>query len=734
MTDTLEAARKKQAELGKLIREADRLSGGQPSELERDRQRKEDQRRAERRVEIPRCADPDRRAELEADDFKWLLHYRSDLFWYEFVDQQQAMIEALREAIEHGGDQSIAASRGEGKTKIFENMLLKYILSGRIPCAVLFAATATLASECLESIRDVCSRRGYQARDGALPGERLAADYPEVCVPVYALEGVTSKAGKMRASGFRFDNGERFEDVLIGFKWAGSELHFPDVPGSKAKRAAIAIRGLDSAVRGLHLSGHRPSIVCIDDPETEDSARSEEQAKKLEDRIDKGIAGLGGQQRGVARVMLTTIQNRICASYRFTDPSQKPTWRPRRFRFLVKKPDRQDLWEEYAAKREEDLQQVDEKGNYTDPNARRSHKFYVDDRESMDAGAIIANPHRFDDTVLPDGSQNEVSALQRYYNEIVRMGAVAVACELDNDPPEEAGPMESGITAYRVRNQISGYRRGIVPPGCEKLVQAIDIGKYRSYWVVKAFRIDCTAYVVNWGVLEVAHDDPGSDEAMDKVILRSLYERRDEMIREPLRTVDGQPVEIDLTLIDARFRTDVICHFCKEAGLKWKPAMGHGTSGGCVQTRFVPPTRRTTDKRPGDGWFEKRRPKRQGWMVHMDTDRWKAWEHDRWMTPPGSPGTCLLAGERWPKTRLKSKDAKREDQQRMSFAAHITNEVEREFEGVREWYTKSHTHHWLDASYMADVAANMCGITLLKSNIPEQTVPAGGWFAAQGAK
>ena len=45
----------------------------------------------------------------------------------------------------------------------------------------------------------------------------------------------------------------------------------------------------------------------------------------------------------------------------------------------------------------------------------------------MDAGAVVANPNRFNDEFLPDGSQAEVSALQRYYNEVARIGQIAVS-------------------------------------------------------------------------------------------------------------------------------------------------------------------------------------------------------------------------------------------------------------------------------------------------------------------
>lgn len=46
---------------------------------------------------------------MEADDERWLRYYCGELFWYSFTPQQQAMIEAIRNAILYGGDQALAA-------------------------------------------------------------------------------------------------------------------------------------------------------------------------------------------------------------------------------------------------------------------------------------------------------------------------------------------------------------------------------------------------------------------------------------------------------------------------------------------------------------------------------------------------------------------------------------------------------------------------------------------------
>ena len=177
---------------------------------------------------------------------------------------------------------------------------------------------------------------------------------------------------------------------------------FPNVPGAPAAGAIIATRGLDAEVRGVKKMGRRPDLIIIDDPDTEETVNNETQAAKLEKRIDRGLAFAGGQQKAVARVMLTTIQRRNCPSAKYTDPAQKPSWQGQRFRFLTRPPERRDLWDEYVAMRLENQVAGDE-------HARAAHAFYLENRAAMEAGAEVANPNRFNPAKLPDGSQMEIS-------------------------------------------------------------------------------------------------------------------------------------------------------------------------------------------------------------------------------------------------------------------------------------------------------------------------------------
>jgi hypothetical protein len=695
---TREELREQAKNLRKLLSQIESIPGVAGSERERDVARKRAERAAAKEVFIPNCDDRERRELLESDDCEWLRWYFEELFWYEFTYQQREMIQAIRNAIIDGGDQALAASRGEGKTKIFERMLMKYTLAGAIKCSVLFAATGSLAQDSLQSIMQEIETN-----------DRLMADYPEVCGPVRALEHTPNRAHYQLVTGKRHDDGEPYQAVPSRFSWCGQEIVLPNVPGSPSAGAIIATRGLDSAVRGFNKRNRRVDVAGIDDPDTEETVNNEEQAAKLEKRIDRAIAGLGGQQRSVARVMLTTLQNRICCSYKFTDPAQKPSWKGRRFRFLVKPPDRADLWEEYVQLRQADWQ------NETD----FASEFYAERRAIMDAGAEVANPHRF--------TPQQLSALQFYYDQVAKTDPVSVASEYDNDPPEETGPIESGLTAHRIQKQVSGYPRKVVPPECAVVVQGIDVGKVLLHWVVRAFRADATGFTIDRDVTPVHGTVVNSDEGLDVAIMRAIKQRMAEIEADPYKTVDGQS-RAGGSHVDRRRLPDQHGHLpaCRELGLGVMPAMGFGKSAGCARANF------SLDQKPregvivGDGWTLVEIDKIHWpglWRVNMDADRWKAWEHDRWMSDPAKPGCMFLFGEASDDPKRLSQDEK----EHMSYAKQIVAEVEIEevHKGVlrRRWHSKSDKNHWLDASYMADVAACIKGIRLLRQHQAQPASP-----------
>lgn len=663
---------------------------------ERDADRKRAGRDARRIVVIQPCADRERRQRLEADDCEWLRYYFPVLFWYDWQPQQREMIEAIRHAIREGDDQAIAASRGEGKTKIAERLLLKYSLQGTIKLSVLFAATGSHAEDSLESIMG-------EIEDNDL----LAASYPEVCTPVRALENTPNRAHYQKVSGFRHDNGEPFEAASSKFSWCGQEIVFPVVPGSPSAGAVIATRGLDAAVRGLNKRNRRVDVAIIDDPDTEDSARSEEQAAKLMKRIDHAIGGLGGQQRGIGRVVITTLQSRIAVSYQLTDPTKKHSMKGKRFRFLLERPQRMDLWEQYIQ-----LRRLDWDNERVGDKTTLALDLFVANRVAMEAGAIVANPYR--------RHAENLSALQFYFDEWARKDEAYVLTELDNDPPEDEGRIESGINPRLIQKQLSGVGHKVIPDGCTALVHACDVGKTKGFhWVVRAFKPDGTGYTIDYGIMDVQGAKHGSDEGLDRAIYASVLRREEEFRAGGYAFKSGETLTQPVSIYDSRYRTDAVMRAVKELGIGVYAIKGIGNSAGAaIRGKFRACAAATQTRKPGNGerFYYDRDNSLKMWAVHADADYWKAWEHDRWMTAQDKPGCMFLWG-----------NADTPLFQHETYSKHICAEIEVEeiHKGVlrRVWVPRAREMDWLDASYYADVAAAIKGIKVLTSAKPAPAKP-----------
>jgi hypothetical protein len=189
----------------------------------------------------------------------------------------------------------------------------------------------------------------------------------------------------------------------------------------------------------------------------------------------------------------------------------------------------------------------------------------------------------------------------------------------------------------------------------------------------------------------------------------------------------GVIMPVGLTLMDAGWRTQAIYDACHRLGLDWRPAMGFGKSSGCVQASFTAPIHSTADKKSGDHWFLSRRPK-STWLVCMDADFWKSWEHDRWRTDPQKHGSMMLFGSAGDDPKRLSMDQKGH----LTYANHIVAEAEVEdvVKGVlkRFWRAKSDSNHFLDASYMSDVAASMLGLKVARTQRAAVIVDAAEWY------
>jgi hypothetical protein len=652
-------------------------------------------RAGERDIELPAVVDAERRAACEADVFLFLKTYWPEKFVDPWTDDQKVMIAAILHCARFGGDRAIAAPRGGGKSAVFEGVIAYCMLLGILTFPLIIGANATEAARVFENIKRLFD-------DAAI----LAEDFPEVCTPILALEGAPAR-GNMQTVG-----GQRTH-----IRWSSELVVLPTVEGSKASGAVLMYRGLDSAIRGIRYNNRRPDLVGIDDPETQESARSEYQVAIRERKLDSEVAGLGGPGKKIGRVMLCTCQNRYCLAYRCTDRKIRPSWKGQRFRFLVTPPKNGELWDKYL-----DLMKAGQEDGH-DEDGREAMAHYIANQQAMEDGAEVSCKHRYIKDALPDGSPVEISPLQNYYNLIHRNGPNFAKTELDNDPPEEASPATSGITDTLVRSRLNLRPRGMMPNDTQSLTAFIDVGDRELHWAVVAWQLGATGLVIDYDIEPVNAIQTYGDQA----IITALLRWRDRILATPYPLDNGKPREFDRILIDAGYRDTAIFEFCKQVAGPFRPSKGFGE--GYRSSPFHAPSRNTIDKRLGQHWYESRLRRYGLWLTGMDADFWKRFTHDRFLTPTLNDDLSIRRGS----LSLWGNDAG----VHRRFSEHIVAEIqEEEFvpgKGARRvWKRISKFNHYFDCIYGNCVAGNMCGVRLDDLVIPitqGTTWPNTNWFA-----
>lgn len=650
-------------------------------EHERQRKKAAATAAAEREIALVPPADLGRRRACLADPFEFMPVYFGSIFCQPFNADRRSMVDSIIHAASYSGDYATAAPRGEGKSKIALFTALWLDLKCRLQLPIIIGKNQAGAENELDNLKLELTNN-----------KKFLADFPEIAAPLIALCGWASTARKQTVGGH-----------LTRIGWAKDCLFLPTIPNealppkwptsepSLACGQGMAVVGIDGKIRGFNRRNIRPDLAIIDDIDDRESARSVTQTADHERAIEQDIVGLAGSGHRVARVMLCTIINGMCVAAKYT---VKPSWRGQRFKMLVNRPAREDLWDEY----------IDLRCNrdHEDPDARAAHRLYLSNRAEMDRGAVVSNECAFENKPGADGEPLEVSALQACYNLIADIGWEAFNCEYQSDPPPVEVATKSGLTKTLIQSRLSGLGRSELPPD-STIVVGIDIGKLSCHWVAGAFRNGGNGSIVQYGIIEVSGaEETSQKEIVERAILRALLQWKDEISSLPFRDANGNPVEISKVLFDSGYCPDAVCEFVRRYGEPYRACKGIG--GG----RFQHGTRSHT-RQVGNHWFGQVQDDRS-WLYSLDADFWKRAVHDRFTAEPldesnrPRPGSLTLfipAGKR----------------DHHTFAAHILAE---------EWITEflagkgdrsrfvvhSNNNHFLDATALMLAGAEMsgCGI------------------------
>ena len=697
--DKLQAAERKLKDQLRQVRAA-RGESGRISERDQDVERKRESRLAGREVPV-RSLTPDELAERlrrEADDELWIESYWSAFStdsYYPLEPQQRQMVADFAALLSEGGDRATAASRGEGKTTLAIALTLKAILQGGgRDLWVILAATAKNAADILDTIRTAVGEN-----------EEVLRYYPEVCDPVRALEGIVQRAKFQVVTGERFDNGELYKMAPSSFHWTGDQLIFPNVPGSPSAGAIVVAKGLDSALMGMRIKNRRPRAVIIDDPDTEETIHNPVQSAKLLRVIDRSIAALGSQRNPVSRLVLCTCSSRVSVAAQLTDRDKYPSFRGRRMRFLLTKPANHEAWDEFLAlcRRGWAEEQTDVRES---PIPRVAHEFYLARRNEMDEGGEVANPHRYDHRIRPEGGTVEVSALEYYYGSVARIGPVNTATVLDNDPPDELGLLD--LTSEQIRNSRSGCGYRVVPQGTARLTIGADVKKLGLHWAAVAWDERCVGSIVEFHFWRFATAGQ-RPEACENAVLEGLREwwqwiQTHKPWREDIESESSARFP-DWTLIDAGWKDEgwsmqPVTVFASEVGFgRCLPCKGFG--------RYRRPQPHV-GIRPFDECHIDRRTRSP--LCEINADAYKTRVQEAFKADFGTPGSLGLHAPRVGEDGRQLRSSLEEERE---FAAHIVSE--QWDPGKAKFLPPNGPNHYLDAVALARVGAALTRLSSIPS-------------------
>jgi hypothetical protein len=629
--------------------------------------------------EMPPVADPKRRAACRLDFRLFCETYLADLFPLAWSPDHLTAIAKIEGAVLLGELFAFAMPRGSGKTTLSEAACLWAMLYGHRQFIVLVGADQTIASSMADSLKAQIENN-----------DTLAEDFPEACYPVRCLDRIAQRA-----------KGQTYQGTPTEMQWAADQITLPWIKGSVSAGACVRVAGITGRIRGLkHTrpdgSSIRPSLVLIDDPQTDESAASPSQCATREKILSGAILGLAGPGSKIAGLTTITVIRNDDLADRLLDRTRHPAWQGERSQLVYDWPTAEDLWLEYGELRRA--------GQRSGAGTAEADAFYEERREAMDAGSRVAWPQRH--------NTDELSAIQHAWNLRIDRGDAAFFAEYQNLPLAdhvESDKLDKRQLAARVTN----VPRGTVPGNHHRLTAFVDVQDRVLFWLVASWSDTFGGHVVSYGVYPdqgVTFFEAGSAKrtlaqaangaGFEAALSAGLEHVTQTLIGRDWPREDGTAMRISQLMIDANWgkSTQTVRTFAKRSPFAGVILPSHGRGIGASSPALNDKGKARGD-RLGLNW---RINQVQGQRsVTYDTNFWKTFTASRLRLATGDPEAIVFcAGEHdmlWD---------------------HLTNEYPVRTESARgrvvdEWKLSGtrFENHWWDCLVGSAVAASIQGVS-----------------------
>lgn len=200
-----------------------------------------------------------------------------------------------------GARYAIAAPRGFAKSTIVGLEYVIYCICYKLEDFIVIASST--ASQAMDHLRHI--KEEFENND------RLKSDFPEVCE-------VGSKLSPPR--------------------WTQSEI----ITSNDVKVMAL---GTGQQLRGRRHKESRPTLMVLDDIETDESVENPDSRHKLEDWINKTVLKAGDARTNV--IIIGTLHHPASLLAKYTDPKQSPGWNSKIYKAIISHAERVELWEKW---------------------------------------------------------------------------------------------------------------------------------------------------------------------------------------------------------------------------------------------------------------------------------------------------------------------------------------------------------------------------------------------------
>lgn len=675
---------------------------------ERDRQAK--QSRTGRDIGPLKKCESKRRRDKAAKSLRvYCETYFKPRFPLPWSDDHLEQLAEIERVITNGGLQAIAAPRGDGKTT-------------RLECGILWGATAIAAHDyvvLLSAVSKQAPKLMSSIKVELANNDILLADFPEICQPIRALNGIAQKAGGMLLDGANCwpSGGDK--------PWARTRIVLPTVAGSACSGTVIEASGLLEATRGIKYTRAdgtiaRPTLALIDDPQTNRSAKSAIQCQERLEAITGGILYLPGPSNQISAFAAVTVIKPGDLADELLKRDVHPEWHGIRKKFFDAWPlgcDPRDpkgkttaeaketaaAWDEYA-----ELYRADIAAGGSGDKATARYKRR---RKVMDRGAKPAWTARH-----PGCASAIEYGMRLFFRD--RSGMLA---EFQQDPDSDSTAQSlTLLTVDQIERRVNGYAQAQIPIAAQRLTAFVDVHKELLYYVVIAWAAGFTGYVIDYGTwpkqsashFELRHcrqpiskDPTITATTLEGRVTQALHAVLAYLATREWKREDGVTMVPELTMIDANWGecTDVVYTVCAQAqrkhGLRVMPS--HGVPFGPSKRPIARWPRKTTKGAVGELWHVP--PPSRGRAVRhvlFDHGRSLSFVHRRLATPAGDTGSLTLYHAQPGRHRL--------------IAEHLTAErgetVKGPYGELVAWsLLPGRDNHWLDCVSGAAIAESILG-------------------------